>query len=302
MKKILKNRIFLCVITAITFGTIGVSAATYFASSQVTYDNTESGLNSNNVQGAIDELYLACSNSSQGAEIIESSGLKKDLYEDRYFFTGATPNNYITFNNELWRIVSIESDGTIKIIRNESIGNMAWDTSNSNNWARPASLNTYLNETYYNELNTTDKSKIVSKEWNIGGVTNDNNDIANQINDENSSKWNGKVGLSIVSEYIRTTSGMYNCTTLKLFQDNYNICKNTTWMLNSNVGSWWTLTPYTIEPTGIDFVFLANTSGIFSSGMWGVRDESFGVRPSVYLSSEITLSGSGTISDPYIIQ
>ena len=30
-------------------------------------------------------------------------------------------------------------------MRNNSIGNQTWNSSNSNNWARPASLNTYLN-------------------------------------------------------------------------------------------------------------------------------------------------------------
>ena len=38
-------------------GTISVIAATYFPSTDVTYDNTESGLSSTDVQGAIDELY-----------------------------------------------------------------------------------------------------------------------------------------------------------------------------------------------------------------------------------------------------
>ena len=39
------------------FGTAGVYAATYFPSDDVTYDNSESGLSSTDVQGAIDELY-----------------------------------------------------------------------------------------------------------------------------------------------------------------------------------------------------------------------------------------------------
>ena len=36
---------------------------------------------------------------------------------------GANPNNYVTFNNETagWRIISINSDGTIKIMRDEDI-------------------------------------------------------------------------------------------------------------------------------------------------------------------------------------
>ena len=88
-------------------------------------------------------------------------------------------------------------------MRNESIGDMARDTSASNNWARPASLNTYLNSTYYNStyynsLNSTAQSQIVAKDFSIGAVTEDNNDLAAQVNDENSAKWNGKVALATV--------------------------------------------------------------------------------------------------------
>jgi len=51
-------------------------------------------------------------------------GLYKDIYESgKYTYKGADPNNYITFNNEIWRIISIGADNTIKIMQNESIGN-----------------------------------------------------------------------------------------------------------------------------------------------------------------------------------
>ncbi len=63
MKKIIKSRVFCCLITVLVVGTVSVAAATYFPSNQVTYDNTASGLSSTNVQGAIDELYNECSSS-----------------------------------------------------------------------------------------------------------------------------------------------------------------------------------------------------------------------------------------------
>ena len=51
-------------------------------------------------------------------------GLYKDSYEEgRYVFKGQTPNNYITFNNESWRIVAVEADGTLKIIKDEKLDN-----------------------------------------------------------------------------------------------------------------------------------------------------------------------------------
>ena len=43
-----------------------------------------------------------------------------------YRYIGVSPNNYIRFNNEMWRIIGV-FDGKIKIIRNESIGHLSWD-------------------------------------------------------------------------------------------------------------------------------------------------------------------------------
>ena len=75
-----------------------------------------------------------------------------------YRYIGSSPNNYITYNDEVWRIIGV-FDGRIKIIRNDSIGNMYWDykksgvgssTSNygSNDWT-DSQLMYMLNPTSY---------------------------------------------------------------------------------------------------------------------------------------------------------
>lgn len=68
--------------------------------------------------------------------------------EEKYIYRGKNPNNYILFENVLWRIISISNDG-IKIIRNSSIGNMAFDNKWSNDWEK-SSLKKYL-EDYYSD-------------------------------------------------------------------------------------------------------------------------------------------------------
>lgn len=276
-------------------GIVGVYAATYFPSLNTTYDNNNTELQSENVQDAIDELYGVCFPKPAGEQILEDAGLEKDPYECRYFFTGANPNNYITFNDEKagWRIISVECDGTIKIMKTASIGNQNWDTYGNNNWARPASLNTYLNTNYYNSLNATAQSQIIAKDWSVGIVIMYNNDLAYQINSENGTKWNGKVALVTVSEYIRSNSNKSSCGTFSLNHVNYNSCKNTTWMFNSL--DWWTLSPHSnVSDTAFD---VRSDSSVADRSV----DNPYGVRPVVYLSSEVTLSGSGTQSDPYIV-
>ena len=85
-------------------------------------------------------------------------------------YIGANPNNYVSFNNELWRIIGVFNnidDGTgkketrLKIIRDEPIGTYSWDNKasgtgssissyGSNDWS-DSSLQIVLNEgTYWN--------------------------------------------------------------------------------------------------------------------------------------------------------
>ena len=47
-----------------------------------------------------------------------------------YRYIGSSPNNYITYNDEVWRIIGV-FDGRIKIIRNDFMGIMRWDYKKS---------------------------------------------------------------------------------------------------------------------------------------------------------------------------
>ena len=310
LKKYIKTNIIGFIFTLILIISIDVYSAITFSSNEVSYSNGMSGLKSTNIQGAIDELYSKCSISESLNEtalknvpiVSFGDGLYKDEYEEgRYFYKGTNPNNYITFNNEQWRIISVEPDKTIKIIKNASIGNIAWDTKGgkygSDDWSRPADLNTYLNGTYYNGLNSTAQSQIVSKDWSIGDVTWHNNNLIEQINDENKYKWTGKVALPTLSEYIRSNSNQRDCESLSLNSNNDSSCKNTTWMLNPNISSWWTLTA--VNDVYIIYAYsIRYDNTIINKNVNMVEC----VRPTVYLSSKIKITGgNGSSSSPYQI-
>ena len=237
----------------------------------------------------------------QKVELVESGdGLYEDEYEKgKYTYKGANPNNYITFNNEMWRIISIDSTGLIKIMRNKSIGYIGWDSSN-NNWARPATLNTYLNEEYLEIL--SDSDKIISHTWNIGPVTQDNNDLVNQINDEKGTTWNGKVGLITASEYLRANTNTEQCSTYMLNRDNFSICKTTDWMhaiVSSTTTPLWTVSPIANHSAYV--VNIGRSGALLGYGNDQVITYPGAVSPVVYLSSDITLTGEGTEASPYRI-
>ena len=148
----------------------------------------------------------------QDVEVVTSGdGLYEDQYEDgRYIYRGSEPDNYIRFNNELWRIIAKEADGTYKIIRDELLPQnanyttMAYDARNhrstenntyctnpyygcgvyaavsgtfqtpdgqySGTVTEDSSIKQYLNDTYYPTLNGTAKTQMQSHAFNIGSV------------------------------------------------------------------------------------------------------------------------------------
>ena len=73
------------------------------------------------------------------------NGLEIDNTEDKNIrYVGTNPKNYITFNNETWRIVGVfnnittiddngdeKQESLVKLIRDEDIGNYSWDSSSS---------------------------------------------------------------------------------------------------------------------------------------------------------------------------
>ncbi len=236
----------------------------------------------------------------QPVEIVESGdGLYEDTYESgRYVYKGANPNNYIEFDNgEIWRIVAKEADGTYKILKNDLLPGQPWDTASSNNWARPATLNTYLNGEYLSSLDSSIKDNIVSHTWGIGvfaGDSNSNGEVALGISEEKSETWNGNIGLIAPTDYLRANSNDSQCNSGMLLATNTEICNTTNWMFNSD--NWWTISPYAGDSRQVWPVYYDGAL-IYSYAY----DFNYAPRPAVYLKSDITLSGSGTPDDPFTI-
>lgn len=60
--------------------------------------------------------------------VTDGDGLYKDIYEEeRCVYRGQNPDNYKMFNDELWRIIAKETDGTYKIIKNDVLATREFD-------------------------------------------------------------------------------------------------------------------------------------------------------------------------------
>ena len=102
---------------------------------------------------------------STSTDVIGDTGLAYDGTSDNNLrYVGANPNNYVSFNNELWRIIGVMNNienssgqvqSLVKIIRDKRLGSFSWDSSASgvnngwgvNEWSQ-ADLMQELNNDY----------------------------------------------------------------------------------------------------------------------------------------------------------
>ncbi|MBQ9071978.1 MAG: hypothetical protein IJY25_02345, partial [Bacilli bacterium] len=255
----------------------------------------------------------------------------------RYY--GASPNNYIDIGDRdssgniiLWRIIGVfetkyatdslpcntdsnndghydncASEKLVKIIRDESIGKIAWDSNNGENWSI-ATLNTYLNtSTYYQSLSVDVISKIETSLWNLGGYSTDTKEYVNagyeieretNVYSGNPTEWVGKIGLMYPSDYGYATD-LKKCNEIL---NNYgsSACMTNDWLYSSI--SNWTLSPLS-SSSGAAF-YISGSTGIVRNNSSKINN---GVRPVLYLKSDtVKLSGTGvynsTTQDPYVVE
>ena len=170
-----------------------------------------------------------------------------------YRYIGVNPNNYVKFNDELWRIIGVfyTDDGTgkiekrMKIIRNESIGNYSWDNKNKDtdsealygksNWS-DARLNYLLNEGHESES--------------IGG----------------SLYWNRKSGICYSASDNDTSS--CNFSSIGLTEIAKSMIGNTKWYLGGSSEEFYETTPtFYIKERGTEVYNKRNSNWIGKVGL-----------------------------------
>ena len=252
----------------------------------------------------------------KGVIISESLKRKPNLVADtyvtsanRYIYTGMDPSNYIEFSGKLWRIVSIESDGSLLLIDINNYGNLAWDSDNKSVWD---------SSTLYYELNTnyvtgiSDNSKAVNKSWNISlvypSLTENVYNLYDLVSQETAQPTtSAKVGLLQLSDYLKATSNT--------------ACQNSVFSTStSNCISWlsqykgWVIdveAERTTEDVGYAYYFgdgvvMINSTQNetqYNKPFVGLTNEQHSVYPVINLNRNSVLKGgSGTLADPYVLK
>ena len=242
--------------------------------------------------------------------------------EYRYRGGDSTVKNYVTFNNETWRIIGIipteDTNGNvenrIKIIRDTSIGNKYWNTTKDtttnsyNNWVT-GTLNTYLNNDYYNTLTTDAKNMIGTTKYYLGGYNTSEitSDVMWQYERKNRSNRAGyyygtnpimqndankKIALMYASDYGYAASKECSKGLLYYYEDSNCITTNN-WLDKSQ--NEWLISQ---DSNGDNIVFYVLDSLVTGEIVGG----KYGVRAVLSLSSNVKISGgSGTSEQPYTL-
>ena len=311
-----------------------------------TWDNDEWGIN---IRNATKKIKCSVFFIVKPVPIVEkittlattdTTNFAKDDPDNNIRYIGKDPNNYIYFNCsdyanqndstcEKWRIIGVfknmtKEDGSkedlVKIIRDNSFGDIAWDSNNVNDWSK-ASLQTTLNGEYYDGTYTTGALKndstrnaIESVVWNLGGTADyqsSSNGLASHfygyergttVYSGRPTTWTGKVGLMYPSDYGYATSGGATtnrtaCLAKEMYKWNgsdVSDCKNNDYLYKSGYDQW-TLVPYSSYS---DDVFFVGAGG-------GVNNRNaydfYGVRSAAFLKSNISITdvGIGTAESPF---
>ena len=264
----------------------------------------------------------------------QTQGDGQIVNENGYRYEGKNPNNYIWFNNELWRIIGVfdsashgqSGQNLVKIIRNNSLGGLAWNKSSSNDWST-SSLKALLNENYYNAtdgtdsdncyggynipsncnyksigINSTYRPMVKNVTWDLGGYSSASAtadafygyERGTTVYSGRPTSIVGYIGLMYPSDYGYSVLASSCARTTNLGSYGNSTCAGQSWLYGQ--GYEWTITP---DSSISNRVFYMSSNGALSSDYASIGSAA---RPVLYLDSGVYMvDGSGTISDPYII-
>ena len=197
--------------------------------------------------------------------------VKEATKDTNNYYIGEVDNNFIMFNNILFKIVKVNADNSVVIVSDEALANV--DYTNDGRFTG-SSLDKWLNDYFYNLLEPRYQKLIKKSSWCDDKI--DENNISTKECTRESEKRN--VGILSLQDYNMT----YNGTSSYLSKTNY------TWYANiASDNEAWAITGVAIYPESLS---KANEKSLLN------------VIPAITLKANTNiLSGDGTSSNPYIL-
>ena len=251
------------------------------------------------------------------------------VYENGYRYEGTNPNNYIYMvkNNsrELWRIIGLFPDGTSgeNVIRVRKVGyeSKVYNSNYTNHWPN-TTLYTYLKDTYSlaNYKNTVNYKMYLGGGNDTSSYTSkDLYDMERMLNSKgtagktSSTSYNsattftGSVGLMYPSDYGYAVLASDCARTIKpRYYNDKTACYTNNWLYQGSSTWQWSISPNSVDA---NYAFRVGATGFSDSGGYVIgyyvsydsSTDSGSFSPVMALRSDVTVSGSGTQSDPYVM-
>ena len=257
-------------------------------------------------------------------KIYEKSKTHEDgVYnENGYRYEGVDPNNYIQMEKsdrttEMWRIIGLFPDGengeNIIRVRKAGYEKAAYDSNSTNHWPN-TTLYTTLSSTYSltNYKNTVNYKMYLgtSNKYN-SYVLADYYDMERMLNSKgmagatskasysSETKFTGSVGLMYPSDYGYAVLASDCARTIKpLNYHETTTCYDNNWLYHRTSDFQLLITPIALAANLVSDV---STKGYVTLYGDFVTDSGL-VAPVMALSATIVVTGSGTQSDPYVMQ
>ena len=273
-----------------------------------------------------------------------------------YYYRGSVENNYVKFAGYYWRIIRINSNGSIRMIYDGTSAHANGESSTDRQYGTSQFNSYYINNMYIGYMYTeneiygtgtsstiktnvdkfyTDKlSGFASKLDTNAGFCGDRSNLNLQsgvgtgtiitynkgylrveestptLICENSNDYYTISGISSGNKKLNYPIGLITVDEVMvaghaggIFDGTYNHMKSNNLGYLTTGNAFWTMTSAGFfNPLG------ANSIGarLFYIGLYGFIDDSYvtfegGLRPVINIRSNVTITGSGTMNDPYII-
>ena len=212
------------------------------------------------------------SKNSIGGWLLDNDSSKAVLAANDGVYKGSNVSNYVNFSGSTWRILKINSDDTITLVKNSESTKLSWDNNSSTNFA-DSSINSYLNKTYYNSLS---QKNLIKPTTQCVGPT----------GSECSQTYTSNVGLLTTNDYTEASNDI-SC-------NNNPACKNGNYLSTYSVssGAEYTMTyqDNQIESISNGVLTTVNPNTVLN------------IRPVVTIKSTAKITGgSGKSNNPYTI-
>ena len=263
---------------------------------------------------------------------VEEVNVNNNFDSNGFRYSGSNPNNYIWFNNEVWRIIGsiptcltatcgTNTTNLVKIIRNDSIGGISYDGNSSTGAWGSNTLYTLLNTYYLGKSNASGTSYCYTRSTTANGYAK----CDYRVKGIGSTSYYGKMiknvywntgasdnSVTAVTAYTneiatRTVSGKVGLMAASDYGYATSSSYHSAGMSNQNssrsLQNWLSGQGYEwTNVQGVDYaiyaLFIADTGVLTENN----AHYGYAVRPVVYLDSSVYIvSGDGSITNPYQI-